>query len=461
MEGVWGDFDNDGWLDLFTPQIYAFSSSSHTYLYHNNQNGTFTDVAATAGVREVYGTYGGAWADFDNDGDLDLVTGGCDTPSETMSCTAPVLIHLFRNDAYEMTQVDSSYIKVKLEGCGSNTCGIGARVNVTNGTLSQIREVEGGTGAHSQQNSMVLNFGFGDYYGNVDVKVTWPSGIVQTLLGESLNQTLVIIEDECTGAAVNPMAQFEGPGNNDLNVTWTLSPDDGAGLDNVANYAIYYRNNSYDRNGMLYTFLAEVPKGTNYYVDAGKGIGDTYDHFYVIKANSTLGYQTWVDQAAKASRFFTQGVNLVSIPIEPFDEDITVVLQTLDYNTAWWYDPVDTLDHWKSYNPRTSYNDLMKINHTMGVWIDIAMDGFLVTAGRVPETTDIDLKAGWNLIGYPSFKDKTVANALSSVPYDRVDGFEASAIDKLKPLSSGDILSTGYGVWVKVSSDSTLMVSQT
>jgi hypothetical protein len=123
MEGVWGDFDNDGWLDLFTPQIYAFSIASHTYLYHNNQNGTFTDVAISAGVREVYGTYGGAWADFDNDGDLDLITGGCDTPSETMSCTAPVLIHLFKNNMYDTggNELNSSWLKVDLNGCGSNT----------------------------------------------------------------------------------------------------------------------------------------------------------------------------------------------------------------------------------------------------------------------------------------------------------------------------------------------------
>jgi hypothetical protein len=355
--------------------------------------------------------------------------------------------------------MDNSYLKVKLNGCGSNSCGIGARVNVTNGTLTQIREVEGGTGAHSQQNSMVLNVGFGNYYGTVDVSVSWPSGIVQTFLSESLNKTLVVIEDQCTGPVTNPMAIFLGIVDSDLNVSWTLSSDDGAGLDNVANYAVYYRN-TYDRNGMLYTFLAEVPKGVNYFVDAGKGIGDNDDHFYLIKANSTLGYQVWVDQAAKVSRFLIQGQNLVSLPVIPYNDDVSVVLQTVNFRIAWWFDPSDPMDSWKSFNPLKGSNDLPKVNHTMGVWVDVVSDGYFEVAGGVPMMTTIQLKSGWNLIGYPSFKDKTVADALGPIPYDRVEGFEATTIDKLKPFTDSDTLSYGLGAWVKMSAPSVLTVSQ-
>jgi hypothetical protein len=304
---------------------------------------------------------------------------------------------------------------------------------------------------------MVLNFGFADYYGNVDVTIRWPSGVMQTLIGEPLNQTLVIVEDECTGPVPNPMASFDGLGNADLNVTWTLSPDDGAGLDNVANYAVYY-SHAYDRSGMLYTFLAEVPKGTDYYFDAGKGVGDTNSHFYLIKSNSTLGYQTWENQAAKVSQFHTQGLNLVSIPIVPFDDDISVVLQTLNYNVAWRYDSSDPLDPWKSFNPLKINNDLMKINSTMGVWVDVVSDGYLMTAGMVPKVTSIELKAGWNLIGYPSFTDRTLDNALANVPYERVEGFEAMAIDKLKLLSDADTMTVGLGYWVKIGTDATLTI---
>lgn len=451
MEGVWGDFDNDGWIDLFVPQIYD-TSYSYSYLYHNNQNGTFTDVAISAGVHDVYDTYGGAWSDYDSDGDLDLVTGG----RAQGGVGAPGNIKLFRNNM----ELNNSWLKLNLEGCGSNTCAIGARVNVTNGTLTQIREVEGGTGAHSQQNSVALNFGFGNYYGEVNVTVRWPNGIVNSF-NSTLNQTLYQVETNCTLPPTNPKASFFGTGNDDLNITWTLSADDGAGLDNVANYAIYY-SDTYDRNGMLYTFLTEVPKGTNYYVHPMKGINDTTSHFYLVKANSTLGYQAWTgDQGAKISQFLSQGQNLVSIPIVVNDNDITSVLQTLNYSVAWSYDPQDMLDPWKSYNPLKSYNDLSFINHTMGIWVDVVSDSYLITAGMVPATTDIDLKAGWNLVGYPSFKGKAVAKVLSSVPYERVEGFDASSVpEKLRLYADSSVLSTGFGFWVKLSSDATLTIKQ-
>jgi len=450
-------FDNDGWLDLWAPQIYD-TSYSYAYLYHNNQNGTFEDVALSAGVRDVYDTYGGAWADYDNDGDLDLVTGA----RPIGGASAPKNIMLFRNEMYNpvSNQLNNSWLKVKLKGCGSNSCAIGARVNVTNGSMSQIREVEAGTGAHSQQNSMVLNFGFGSYYGNVDASVRWPSGVVSSLTGIALNQTLNLMEANCTAPPTNLTATFWSAGNDDLNITWTLSIDDGAGLDNVANYAIYHSNTSYDRSGMFYEFLAEIPNGINFYVHPGKGMVDTENHFYLVKANSTLGFQTWGTQTAKISQFLQQGKNLISLPISPYDDDISVVLQTVNYNSAWWFDPLDALNPWKSYNPLKSFNNLGTINHTMGVWIDAASDGYLMVTGSVPTATDIELKMGWNLIGYPSFKQDNVSKALSAVPYERIEGFNASVPEKLQLCNDSDIMNAGYGYWIKVSADATLTIMQ-
>ena len=83
---VWGDFDNDGWPDLFRP-YYASAAPFHSFLYHNNGNGTFTDVAAVAGVELAnlpsgVNPEGAQAADVDNHWDLDLY------------CAS----HLFRND---------------------------------------------------------------------------------------------------------------------------------------------------------------------------------------------------------------------------------------------------------------------------------------------------------------------------------------------------------------------------
>ncbi len=68
---VWGDYDNDGW-----PDLYVSNSGQENRLYHNNQNGTFTDVAAEMGVTEPIKSFSCWFFDYDNDGRLDLFVNG-------------------------------------------------------------------------------------------------------------------------------------------------------------------------------------------------------------------------------------------------------------------------------------------------------------------------------------------------------------------------------------------------
>ncbi len=71
MTPAWGDYDNDGWVDLF---VANFSSGGRHGLFRNNQDGTFSKITAGPVVTEASpGTYGAAWADYDNDGWLDLL----------------------------------------------------------------------------------------------------------------------------------------------------------------------------------------------------------------------------------------------------------------------------------------------------------------------------------------------------------------------------------------------------
>jgi hypothetical protein len=65
---IWGDFDNDGDLDLFVDNHYNIGS----YLYQHNGDGTFTDIRPVSGLKAAGDRHGSAWVDFDNDGDLDL-----------------------------------------------------------------------------------------------------------------------------------------------------------------------------------------------------------------------------------------------------------------------------------------------------------------------------------------------------------------------------------------------------
>lgn len=66
----WADYNNDGWMDIYVVNYLAANA-----LYKNNQNGTFTEVAAAAGVNANLGGQCCAWGDYDRDGDLDLYVG--------------------------------------------------------------------------------------------------------------------------------------------------------------------------------------------------------------------------------------------------------------------------------------------------------------------------------------------------------------------------------------------------
>ena len=74
LSAIWGDYDNDGWLDLYlTAGPYLNGNGGRHWLFHSNYDGTFTDVGATAGLSSPVTVGGGAaWVDYDNDGYLDL-----------------------------------------------------------------------------------------------------------------------------------------------------------------------------------------------------------------------------------------------------------------------------------------------------------------------------------------------------------------------------------------------------
>jgi len=83
---VWGDYDDDGWLDVFVCGEYVSSKQSGAdprnlcRLYHNQGDGTFVDVAAEAGVQNERRAKGSAWGDYDGDGRIDLFVSNMGSP---------------------------------------------------------------------------------------------------------------------------------------------------------------------------------------------------------------------------------------------------------------------------------------------------------------------------------------------------------------------------------------------
>jgi len=188
------DYDNDGDLDLFIPQIYGDVSYAYSYFYSNDGDLTFTEVSSEAGVK-VWNTYGSAWCDYNEDGWIDLVTGG-GTWNSDQSVTTDYMVHLYRNDGASNND-KNMWLEVALVGRGSNSNAIGARVKVDvdqdgDGVfdLSMMREVQGGTAAHGQQDSMVLHFGLGNMVEDLRVTTIWPMGREVVMEGVQPNTRL-------------------------------------------------------------------------------------------------------------------------------------------------------------------------------------------------------------------------------------------------------------------------------
>ncbi|MBI2949736.1 MAG: VCBS repeat-containing protein [Verrucomicrobia bacterium] len=193
---AWADYDNDGWLDLFvTASGLAFSGEPgrNSLLYHNKGDGSFTRITTGSPINDVNWSEGGIWGDYDNDGFMDLfvangglagVPGGGFAGKQADS--------LFRNNGNT-----NAWLKLKLIGTVSNRAAIGAKVRVkaTIGgkTFWQMREISGGDGFLSQ-NDLRPNFGLRDARVAEIVRIEWPSGIVQELHGVASKQILTVRE---------------------------------------------------------------------------------------------------------------------------------------------------------------------------------------------------------------------------------------------------------------------------
>ena len=208
---IWGDYDNDGYLDLFV--------SGNNGLYHNNGDGTFAQILSEPpvnGETPGTGTFSVAWADYDNDGFLDLFV--------TRIADAPVSNLLFHNDGNT-----NGWLEVKLVGIASNRSAIGTKVRlhatIGGKTFWQLREISTGGGWNVQP--LVAHFGLGDATNVDEVRIEWPSGIVQTLANVGLKQILTVVEHQQAGPPSRPVFTSVSPvadGSVNLSVTGDAGP---------------------------------------------------------------------------------------------------------------------------------------------------------------------------------------------------------------------------------------------
>jgi len=168
------DFDNDGWLDIY--QGASDYAGNRGRLYHQTSKLAFAEVAMTDFFSH-FRSHGVATADFDRDGDLDIVVGHslarCDA-----ECRPTDEIRMFENTLGSA----GNWVQLTLaapSGSGANGAAIGARVKITSGGITQTREVGGGYGHYGAQDDMTVHVGLGSAC-DATVEVRWPDAALTT-----------------------------------------------------------------------------------------------------------------------------------------------------------------------------------------------------------------------------------------------------------------------------------------
>jgi hypothetical protein len=192
----WGtfffDWDQDGWQDIFIanghlmPAIdragVGLSYRERNQLFRNTGKGGFEEVGLQAGpgMAPERVARGAACADYDHDGDLDVVVANLDdTPA------------LLRNDG----GAKGHWLLLHLRGTLSNRDGIGARIALNSASGKQYRQVCGG-GSFQAQHDLRVHFGLGNDTLVERLEVRWPSGIVQTFSQVPVDRSFTLTESK-------------------------------------------------------------------------------------------------------------------------------------------------------------------------------------------------------------------------------------------------------------------------
>ena len=184
VNASFADYDNDMDLDLAVSTLYT----GHFSKMYRNDGGYFTDITYETGTA-VHDSVSVVWSDVDEDGDLDLIIAD--------RAGAP-WVHLFINRVGQ----DNQWIQLVLEGTITNRSAIGARVTLTAGGVTQMRDIRGGGGHSNNQNSRVVHFGLAQETTIGELTVRWVGGATETITGCAPGSRQRIVEGSGTCAAL-------------------------------------------------------------------------------------------------------------------------------------------------------------------------------------------------------------------------------------------------------------------
>jgi len=222
------DYNNDGWLDILVDDHYKGN-----YLYHNNSDETFTEVADELNIRDAHpiagigGDYfGTSWGDYNNDGAIDFFCSG----------------HWSIHKLYENQYCPGNFLVLNLVGTESNKNAIGIKVTVKAGNTEISRTVIAGDGG-CNFNSLPLDFGLGQNATIEYVKIYWTNSPMQTITNVAANSFLTVIEGDPVNIEIK---------NNDVKFECYPNPFD-------QNLSVKFENmESFDFNIDLFDFNGKL-----------------------------------------------------------------------------------------------------------------------------------------------------------------------------------------------------------
>ena len=186
------DYDLDGHVDIFCANGHldeeievvqpAVKFAQEPQLFRNDGRGRFGLASGEVGgdFSEPLVARGAAYADYDGDGDLDILITTNDGPAK-----------LLRNDGGDA----NNYLRVRLEGTQSNRSGLGTRLQLTTASGTQIQVVRGGS-SYCSQSETVATFGLGQDTEVDRLEIRWPGGAVEAIRGLKVNREIRLREGQ-------------------------------------------------------------------------------------------------------------------------------------------------------------------------------------------------------------------------------------------------------------------------
>ncbi|HLX12166.1 MAG TPA: CRTAC1 family protein [Bacteroidota bacterium] len=413
---AWGDFNNDGYLDLF---LANDGGPSELFLNDGPPNYTFTEVTTGDPVESVGNSFGAVWVDYDGDGFLDLFV--ANRANE-------------QNFLYHNGGNGNHWMEFDLTGTASNRSAIGAKVRIKatiNGnSFWQLREVPAQTGYNSQ--TLTLHFGLGDAATVDSIKVEWPSGNDDIFTNAPSNRHLYIAERDSSAPALSAPADLAS----NLMLPDTLS----------WNYGYYW--------APYWLQVSSDPLFGGGFLVNDSTIADTFKvlnssdsaavYFWRIRSTRSIYRSSW-----SVPRMFTIGGfginilgkwNMVSLPVIPPDATTAALFPTAISGAYRFND--------------TTYVQQDTLKPGTGYWIKFSSAQTVRFTGGSVAAETLAVEKGWNLIG-------TIGDPLSveAVVGNPPDTFGSSFFEYDRGYHPVTTLSPGKGYWIKCDSAGTIILS--